>query len=45
MEAIKTDLKKVAVGYQNTVIKIFEIESGKELAKFQVDPVDGGKSL
>ena len=45
VEAIKTDLKKVAVGYQNAVIKIFEIESGKELAKFQVDPVDGGKSL
>ena len=45
VEAIKTDLKKVAVGYQNAVIKIFDIESGKELAKFQVDPVDGGKSL
>ena len=45
VEAIKTDLKKVAVGYQTAVIKIFEIESGKELAKFRVDPVDGGKSL
>ncbi|TBU50127.1 WD40 repeat-like protein [Dichomitus squalens] len=42
VEAIKTDLKKVAVAYQNAVIKIFDIESGKELSKFQIDPVEGG---
>ena len=43
VEAIKTDLKKVAVAYQNAVIKIFDIESGKELSKFHVDPVEGGE--
>ncbi|KAH9946343.1 WD40 repeat-like protein [Epithele typhae] len=45
VEAIKTDLKKVAVGYQNAVIKVFDIESGKELSKFQVDPVEGDDSV
>ncbi len=45
VEAIKTDLKKVAVAYQNAVIKIFDIESGKELSRFQVDPVEGGEWL
>ena len=43
VEAIKTDLKKAAVAYQNAVIKIFDIETGKELSKFQVDPVEGGE--
>lgn len=41
VEAIKTDLKKVAVAYQNAVIKIFDIESGKELALLRSDPADG----
>ncbi|CDO69008.1 hypothetical protein BN946_scf184834.g15 [Trametes cinnabarina] len=41
VEALRSDLKKVAVAYQNAAIKIFEIESGKELLKLQVDPVDG----
>ncbi|OSD02797.1 WD40 repeat-like protein [Trametes coccinea BRFM310] len=45
VEAIRSDLKKVAVAYQNAVIKIFEIESGKELLKFQVDPVEGDDSI
>ncbi|KAI0747858.1 WD40 repeat-like protein [Daedaleopsis nitida] len=45
VEAIKTDLKKVAVAYQNAVIKIFDIESGKELSRFQVDPVEGDDSI
>ncbi len=45
VEAIKTDLKKVAVAYQNSVIKIFDIESGKELSRLQVDPVEGGEWL
>ncbi|KAI0798088.1 WD40-repeat-containing domain protein [Abortiporus biennis] len=35
VEAIKTDLKKVAVAYQNAVIKIFDIETGKELSRLQ----------
>ncbi|KDQ60581.1 hypothetical protein JAAARDRAFT_31547 [Jaapia argillacea MUCL 33604] len=37
VEAIKVDLKKVAVAYQNAVIKIFDIESGKELAQLHSD--------
>ncbi|KAF9810951.1 hypothetical protein IEO21_06755 [Rhodonia placenta] len=35
VEAIKTDLKKVAVAFQNAVIKIFDIENGKELMLMQ----------
>ncbi|KIP10330.1 hypothetical protein PHLGIDRAFT_28558 [Phlebiopsis gigantea 11061_1 CR5-6] len=42
VEAIKSDLKKVAVAYQNSVIKIFEIEAGKEILKLQAEaPQDG----
>ena len=37
VEAIKTDLKKVAVAYQNSVVKIFDIEVGKELLKLLTD--------
>jgi len=37
VEAIKTDLKKVAVAYQNAVVKIFDIESGKELVRLESD--------
>ncbi|EPT05407.1 hypothetical protein FOMPIDRAFT_61493 [Fomitopsis schrenkii] len=44
VEAIKTDLKKVAVAYQNAVIKIFEIETGKELVRLQTEPSEGGIS-
>lgn len=33
VEAIKVDLKKVAVAYTNGVIKIFDIEDGKELMR------------
>ncbi|KAH9966499.1 WD40-repeat-containing domain protein [Russula dissimulans] len=32
VEAIKVDLKKVAVAYQNSTIKIFDVVHGKELA-------------
>ena len=42
VEAIKTDLKKVAVAYQNAGIKIFEIETGKELVRLQTEPSEGG---
>ncbi|KZT74248.1 WD40 repeat-like protein [Daedalea quercina L-15889] len=44
VEAIKTDLKKVAVAYQNAVIKIFEIETGKELMRLQTEPAEDGIS-
>ncbi|KII88898.1 hypothetical protein PLICRDRAFT_40536 [Plicaturopsis crispa FD-325 SS-3] len=37
VEAIKSDLKKVAVAYQNAVVKIFDIESGKEMSRLQSD--------
>lgn len=37
VEALKVDLKKVAVAYQNSVVKIFEIETGRELMRLQSD--------
>ncbi|KAI0818800.1 WD40-repeat-containing domain protein [Irpex lacteus] len=42
VEAIKTDLKKVAVAYQNAVIKIFDIETGKEVIKLNPDATQDG---
>jgi striatin 1/3/4 len=42
VEAIKSDLKKVAVAYQNAVIKIFNIEDGKELSRLESDISYGG---
>ncbi|KAI0273852.1 WD40-repeat-containing domain protein [Gloeopeniophorella convolvens] len=45
VEAIKVDLKKVAVAYQNATIKIFDIEHGKELTVLHGEPgSDGGLS-
>ena len=41
IEAIKTDLKKVAVAYQNAVVKIFDIESGKEVLRLATDMTYG----
>ena len=41
VEAIKMDLKRVAVAYQNTVVKIFDIETGKEEMKLQPELVTG----
>jgi striatin 1/3/4 len=37
VEALKADLKKVAVAYQNAVVKVFDIESGKELSRLHSD--------
>ncbi|KAF8803610.1 WD40 repeat-like protein [Phlegmacium glaucopus] len=37
VEALKSDLKRVAVAYQNAVVKIFDIESGKELSRLDSD--------
>lgn len=42
VEAIKTDLKKVAVAFNNAVIKVFDIESGKELMKLQAEATQDG---
>lgn len=41
VEAIKMDLRGVAVAYQNTVVKIFDIETGKEQMKLQPEIVSG----
>ena len=41
VEAIKVDLKKVAVAYQNATIKIFDIVHGKELAILHGEPGSG----
>lgn len=41
VEAIKTDLKKVAVAYQNAVVKIFDIETGKEVSRLATDATYG----
>ena len=41
VEAIKMDLKKVAIAYQNTVVKVFDIETGKEEMKLQPEIVTG----
>ena len=37
VEALKSDLKRVAVAYQNAIVKIFDIESGKELSRLDSD--------
>ncbi|KAJ7090211.1 WD40-repeat-containing domain protein [Mycena belliarum] len=37
VEALKVDLKKVAVAYQNAVVKIFDLENGKELSRLPTD--------
>ena len=42
VEAVKMDLKRIAVAYQNTVVKIFDIETGKEEIKLQPEIVSGG---
>lgn len=42
IEALKTDLRKVAVAYQNAVVKIFEVETGKELLRLPSDASYGG---
>lgn len=41
VEAIKTDLKKVAVAFANAVIKVFDIETGKEVMKLQAEATQG----
>jgi striatin 1/3/4 len=41
VEAIKVDLKKVAVAYQNATIKIFDVVHGKELAVLHGDSGSG----
>ncbi|KIJ29882.1 hypothetical protein M422DRAFT_235064, partial [Sphaerobolus stellatus SS14] len=42
VEAIKTDLKKIAVAYRNSVVKIFDVDTGKELGRLQSGVVYDG---
>ncbi|EPQ58098.1 WD40 repeat-like protein [Gloeophyllum trabeum ATCC 11539] len=42
VEAIRVDLKKVAVAYQNAAIKIFDIETGKEVSQLQSEAAQDG---
>ncbi|KAG9104455.1 hypothetical protein FRC06_002401 [Ceratobasidium sp. 370] len=42
VEGIKTDLRKVAVAYANCIVKVFDIETGKELAKLGADETYDG---
>ncbi|KAJ3574558.1 hypothetical protein NP233_g1691 [Leucocoprinus birnbaumii] len=42
VEVLKTDLKKVAVAYQNAVVKLFDIETGKELIRLPSDTTYDG---
>ncbi|KAF8574175.1 WD40 repeat-like protein [Ramaria rubella] len=37
VEALKTDLKRIAVAYRNAVVKIFDIDTGKEVGRLQSD--------
>ena len=41
LEPIKSDLKKVAVGYSNSVTKIFDVDTGKQLLTLQPDLSEG----
>ena len=45
VEVLKTDFKKVAVAYQNAVVKIFDIETGKEQIRLQSDTTYGTSSV
>ena len=42
VEGIRTDLKLVAVAYRDAVVKLFDIESGKETARLSAD-INSGK--
>lgn len=41
VEAIKSDLKRVAVAFQNAVVKVFDIETGKEVSRLATDATYG----
>ncbi|CAE7143326.1 unnamed protein product [Rhizoctonia solani] len=44
VEGLKHDLRKVAVAYANCIVKVFDIESGKELARLATDETYDGTS-
>ncbi|KAG8729891.1 hypothetical protein FRC12_020645 [Ceratobasidium sp. 428] len=41
VEGIKSDLRKVAVAYANCIVKVFDIETGKELTKLSANETYG----
>lgn len=41
LEAIKSDVKKIVVGYTNAVAKVFDIDTGKQLLVLQVESKPG----
>lgn len=45
LTAIRTDLRRVAVAYRNAVVKIFDLETGKETARLPSDLSYGRCSL
>ncbi|KAH7341570.1 WD40-repeat-containing domain protein [Rhizoctonia solani] len=44
VEGLKHDLRKVAVAYANCIVKVFDIENGKELARLATDETYDGTS-
>lgn len=44
VEGLRTDLRGVAVAYQDAVVKLFDIETGKEMGKLRSDSSSGKKS-
>ncbi|PFH45663.1 hypothetical protein AMATHDRAFT_71259 [Amanita thiersii Skay4041] len=42
VEPLRTDLRKLAVAYQNAVVKIYDIETGKELSRLPSDSTYDG---
>ncbi|CAE6448810.1 unnamed protein product [Rhizoctonia solani] len=44
VEGLKHDLRKVAVAYANCIVKVFDIEGGKELARLATDETYDGTS-
>jgi striatin 1/3/4 len=45
VEGIKTDLRSVAVAYRDAVVKIFDLETGKETARLRSDVSYGKLSV
>jgi striatin 1/3/4 len=41
IEPVKTDLKQVAIAYQNSVIKLFDLETGMQLSVLRVEAGSG----
>ncbi|KAG0692873.1 hypothetical protein DFH29DRAFT_1043290 [Suillus ampliporus] len=42
VEVIKSDLKKVAVAFQNVVVKVFDVKTGREVSRLATDAAYDG---